>query len=368
VIRSTGLLVLVLMAIGFASSRAWAGERVVGPGYAFDIPDRFDAEAGPWEVVARATTETLVQGLPFRPAAEPRMRFYAVPGAKGPEAVLVACRFDVLPDDALTSVEDLPPSSIRTAFEHAMDTLPGGKLLRTSRDRLAGHLPAEISVFTYPHPTAGQRTVHSCVVVNDTSCFLLLLDSPSNLDVEYQAYFASIGESVRMLKPAPKLLEQMRYPIVGLAGLLALLLVFSVTMRVRRARAHRRREALTPPPRMHVIAVDEEISVHDEPAAADPADEPAPESDDAAAQDAPVPAELYPAAAPATRARAGLRSTFSGEVPSDAAPALEPSPVAPAAPVAEADPEPATGSPMAEDAEPAPRSPTIRIQRNADFV
>lgn len=362
--------------LGLVAPPAVAGERIVGPGYAFDLPERFSSEAGPWEVVARATCETIVQGLPFRADIAPRMHFYSVPGQKGAEAVLVACRFDLRPENALTSVADLPPLTARRAYEHAMDTLPGGKLVRTGREQLDGYIPAEVTLFTYPHPSAGNRGVHSAIVVRERVGFLLLLDAPASLQVEYEAYFATIAASIRLLKPAPGLLEQMRYPIYGLVGLLALLLCASVTIRVRRATAQRRRQALAQP-RMRVISVDDEhaptktapdASAGDTAAAPDADGEP----------DAPgvtPPREFSPAAghdladtattAPAAPARTGLRHTLRDALPAAEQP-LEPSPAPTGARKAALE---AAAVASTEDDEPeAPRSTGIRIQRNTDYL
>lgn len=361
--RLLAALLALIAAFASGSSAARAGERIVGPGYAFDLPERFEPRAGPPEMMARATCKTLVRGLPCQPEGEPRMQFYAVPGPGGPEAVFVACRFDLPAEGALTSVQDLPEARVRATFEHTVDTLAGGKLVRTQPELLGGSLPAVLGQFGYVHPAAGERTVHAGIVVSGRTGLLLLVDAPRSLDVEYAAYFASIGDSLRMLRPAPGLLEQLRYPLLGLGALLVVLLVISVMARVRRTRRLRTARAAAPP-RMRVISVDGGVIA---PPGAAPADagraRPAGAVDDAAPA-MPRPAEpAFPLpAVPAGAApmRSGLRSTRSGGEQGNQ-PALEPSAM------------PARGArdmPLDEsepDEAPAPKS-SLRIKRNADFL
>lgn len=340
----------VVLVVALAAVPAHAGDRVIGWGYAFDLPDRFTPRADDPPPRSRILDEVLIWSLPLRVMGEPRRAGYGLGPVDAPEATLRACRFLLAEDRAPESVLDIAADAVRQSYEEVVDTLTMSNLIDCAFKQTRGGLPVVLAKITYKHHASGPRFVQSALFLKDTTGLVITLEAPYDMQFEYEAYFLKMIDTVNLMDPAPTLMEQVRIPGMILIGALVLYLAFLVTR--RRVREKRRRR---PVPRMQVIdstpttltrASLDESSV-----------------DELTALGAPVPGE--PEACPDLQARTDPEAAPEAGAPlpppkPDRAPAARPGLEPSRAPAAEP-------APSSEDAA-EPSAGTPKITRNADFL
>ncbi len=245
----TAVLCLVL-AVSALPARAEdaPGNRVIGWGYAFDLPPRFTPRADDPPPRSRILDEVLIWSLPLRVMGEPRRAGWGSGPVEAPEATLRACRFVLAEDRAPESVLDIAEDAIRGSYQEVVDTLTMSSLQDCAFKQTRTGIPVVMAKITYKHHASGPRFVQSALFLKETTGLVITLEAPYDLQFEYEAYFIKLVDSVKLMDPAPTLMEQVKLPGLILMSLLVLYLVVLIVRRRKREKA-----STKPVPRIQVI-------------------------------------------------------------------------------------------------------------------